>query len=137
MTGDKTRSPREAVPVAGASRRARRRRRPGDPAVRIGAIAASGLAGLPFGVFLAGLLVGNGLFVSAHLALGHLLGPAAERVAAEVGGVGAGVAVLGALAVLAAVGWAWLRRRRGGYGGWVEGACPACLALTAIRPDPE
>ena len=107
------------------------------PALRIGAIAASGLAALPFGTFLAGLLLGNGLFVSAHFALGFLLGPAAERVAAEIGGVGAGVAVLGALAVLAAVGWAWLRRRRGGYGGWLEGACPACLALTAIRADPE
>ncbi len=106
------------------------------PAVRVGAIAASGLAGLPYPVFIAGLLVGNGLFVSAHFALGFLLGPPAERFAAEVGSLALGLLAFGLLAAIGAVGWRRLRRRRaGGYAGWVDAACPACLALSVARPN--
>ena len=105
------------------------------PAVRVGAIAASGLAGLPFAVFLVGLVVGNGLFVGAHYALGFVLGPPAEQLAAQFGAVGLGVVAFVVFAGLGAAGWRRLRRTRGGYGGWVEAACPACLALAAVRPD--
>jgi membrane protein DedA with SNARE-associated domain len=69
------------------------------PAVRVGAIAASGLAGLRYAAF----------------------------------------------AALGAVGWRAIRRRRAapmpgaapgsGYGGWLEGACPACVLLTIAQPD--
>ena len=98
------------------------------PAVRVGAIAASGLAELPYPVFLGGLVIGNGVFVSAHLLLGYLVGPPAAQLVAGLG----------------AIGWRGLRRRRptatagaagdNGYAGWLEGACPACLALTVVRP---
>jgi len=114
------------------------------PAVRVGAIAASGLAGLPFPVFLGGLLLGNGVFVSAHFALGYLVGPPAGRLIAGLGGLALGLVVLLVLAVLGAAGWRRLRGRRGsalapgaprnGYDGWVEGACPACLLFSVVRP---
>jgi len=105
------------------------------PAVRIGATAAAGLAGIPFGVFLAGLLVGNGLFVGAHFALGLVLGPPATELATRLGAIGVSLLALVLLATVGAVGWRRLRRARVGYAGWVEAACPACLALAAARPD--
>lgn len=112
------------------------------PAVRVGAIAASGLAGLRYQVFLGGLLVGNGVFVSAHFAIGSLVGPPAAQLVAGLGGAGLGVVVLVVFGALGAFGWSAVRRRRGatspggardgGYAGWVEGACPACLLLTVV-----
>jgi membrane protein DedA with SNARE-associated domain len=115
------------------------------PAVRVGAIAASGLAAIPYGAFLGGIVIGNGIFVSAHFVLGYLVGPPAERLMAGLGGIALGVAVLVVFAGLGAFGWRGLRRRRAtagagaaggnGYAGWLEGACPACLALTVVRPD--
>ena len=114
------------------------------PAVRVGAIAASGLAELPYPVFLGGLVIGNGVFVSAHLLLGYLVGPPAAQLVAGLGGIALGVVVLVVLAGFGAIGWRGLRRRRpaatagaagdNGYAGWLEGACPACLALTVVRP---
>ena len=67
----------------------------------------------------------------------------AEQALAGLGSPSLGVVVLVVLAVLGAVGWAGLRRGRAPVplasaahaAGWVEGACPACLALTAIRRD--
>lgn len=122
------------------------------PAVRVGAIAASGLAALPFPAFLGGLVVGNGLFVSAHFALGWVIGPPAVSL---VSSAAAPVAGLVALVVLTAAGgaaWLALRRRRAageasalpadatlpadpalpavGPGAWLEAACPACLAIS-------
>jgi membrane protein DedA with SNARE-associated domain len=109
------------------------------PAVRIGATAAAGLAGLPVRVFLAGLLAGNGLYVGAHFVLGLILGPPALEVASRLGTAGVALLVLGLLAVLGAVGWRRLRRRGARYGGFVEGACPACLLVTvagvAVAPN--
>ena len=115
------------------------------PALRVGAIAASGLAALPYPTFLGGLVVGNGVFVTAHFALGYLLGPPAERLITGLGGIALGVGALAVLAALGAAGWRRLRRHptRGlpgeaegsGYGGWVEAACPACLLVTVVRPN--
>lgn len=115
------------------------------PAVRVGAIAASGLAGLPYRAFLGGLVIGNGVFVSAHFALGYLVGPPAERLVAGLGGIALGIVVLAVFAAIGAVGWRGLRRRpakaaagagrENPYAGWLEGACPACLLLTVVRPD--
>jgi membrane protein DedA with SNARE-associated domain len=115
------------------------------PGVRIVAIAAAGLAALPFLRFLMGLAVGNTLFVGGHLALGYALGPAATEIAARVGSLGlvlvGGILILGAIGYL---GWRQIRRRRpaGGTGtddianeatgDWTDAACPACLALGAI-----
>jgi membrane-associated protein len=117
------------------------------PAVRVGAIAASGLAGLRYRVFLGGLLVGNGVFVSAHFAIGYLVGPPAGELVTGLGGAGLGIVVLVVFGTLGAFGWSAVRRRRGatapertrdgGYAGWVEGACPACLLLTVVSPGTQ
>lgn len=116
------------------------------PGLRVGAIAASGVAELPYGVFLPGLVAGNTLFVGGHFFLGFVVGPAALAVASGTGGA---VMLVGAFALAGAVAWAIVRRRRlqrahvvpaggmggdnfAGYGTWAEAACPACLAVTII-----
>src|SRR5207245_2323423 len=78
------------------------------PGLRVVAIAASGLADLPGPAFLAGLIVGNGVFMSAHFALGALVGEPAIRLVGKATTTLALVVV--ALAILGAVGW-WLRGR--------------------------
>jgi membrane protein DedA with SNARE-associated domain len=116
------------------------------PGVRIGSIAASGIADLPTPVFVRGLVVGNAVFVSAHFALGLLLGVSAGEI---VGDVGASllpvVSGIIALAVIGAGGWMLLRRRRArriadpsAYAAWSDAACPACLAVALLDvPDRE
>ena len=130
------------------------------PGVRIGAIAASGLAALPFGPFVGGLVVGNGLFVGAHFALGMLVGPPAVTAVSSSSGPLLAVVGLVGLSLLGAAGWLGLRRRRlaaaaltgttamtattattrseslglvDGLGAWADAACPACLAVDLIR----
>jgi membrane protein DedA with SNARE-associated domain len=120
------------------------------PGIRIGAVAASGLSGLPYPPFLAGLVVGNGAFVGLHFALGLFLGPAAMSLAGSASS--AAVVLVGALVVLAlfgAVGWRVLARRRALAAradvpgprvaimpalSWADAACPACLALAFAIP---
>jgi membrane protein DedA with SNARE-associated domain len=82
------------------------------PGVRVGATAASGLAALPFGAFLPGLVAGNTLFVGGHFALGYVAGPAALALIAATGGVALGVGAFVILAVIGAGAWRVLRRRR-------------------------
>jgi len=123
------------------------------PGLRVGAIAASGIADLPFGgVFLPGLIVGNSLFVGGHFALGYLIGPPALALVAGSSGAALLVGALVALAALGAAAWTLLRQRPSrvqdeppdggpprfdlaGYGAWAEAACPACLALTVLRAE--
>lgn len=123
------------------------------PGLRVGAIAASGIAGLGYRVFLPGLVAGNTVFVGAHFALGYLVGPTTLDIVAGSGGaLLAGGAVV-VLAVLGGLAWAALRRRRArlatgesdrgggpgfdlaGYGAWAEAACPACLGLAIIGTE--
>lgn len=130
------------------------------PGLRVGAISASGLAALPYPVFLAGLVAGNTVFVGAHFALGYVVGPPAVALIVSAGGLAVAVIAFVVLALLGAAGWRVLRRRRlaevasrggdasavhvvqfetGGLGSWAEAACPACLAVTlatAARPRP-
>ena len=110
------------------------------PGLRVGAITASGIAALPFPVFVAGLVAGNTVFVGGHFALGYLVGAPALELIKAAGGVAIAVVVFVALAALGAAGWASLRRRRAqsgagatdlpGAGAWAEAACPACLLVT-------
>jgi membrane-associated protein len=113
------------------------------PGVRIIAIAASAVAALPFVTFLTGLAVGNTVFVAAHFLLGIVAGEAAVRVAGSALGP---LAILGlGLAILGVAGWWLIRRRRLRSGAlarsvpaatalaWADAACPACLAIAAIR----
>jgi membrane-associated protein len=104
------------------------------PGVRIAAIVAAGLAAIPFGSFLAGLIAGNGVFVTGHFALGYVLGASATEAIGRIGV--AGLIVVGiALALAGAVAWLVLRRRRAAaaIGDWTDAACPACLALAVAR----
>ena len=110
------------------------------PGVRIVAIAASAIAGVPLPAFLGGLIVGNGLFIAAHFALGYGIG---TPVLAVVGGALGAVAALGlVLAVVGAVGWVLVTRRGGRHGepgsvlAWADASCPACLTLAAMGDLP-
>jgi membrane protein DedA with SNARE-associated domain len=132
------------------------------PGLRIGAIAASGMAALPFPAFLAGLVAGNSVFVGGHFALGFVVGPPAVEAIAGASLpllLGGGLVVL---AVLGAATWTALRRRRRrasspadprpadtlpaaarpagtlpadlpSVGSWAEAACPACLGISVLR----
>jgi membrane protein DedA with SNARE-associated domain len=113
------------------------------PGLRIGAISASGLAALPFPVFLGGLIAGNTVFVGGHFALGFVVGAPALELIRNLGGVAIGVVAFVALAAIGAAGWAWLRRGRAragavptgalpSAGSWTEAACPACLAISLV-----
>ena len=86
------------------------------PGLRVGAIAAAGLAALRLPTFLAGLVAGNAVFVGGHFALGYLVGPAAVGLVAGGGSVAVLVAVIAALAAFGAVGWSMLRREPSGHG---------------------
>ena len=107
------------------------------PGIRIVAIAASALAGVPAAVFVGGLAIGNALFIAAHFALGYLVGEPIVTAAGTLLGPIAAVGV--ALAVIGGVGWVVLRRRRGQAadplataGAWADACCPVCLTLAAI-----
>jgi membrane protein DedA with SNARE-associated domain len=108
------------------------------PGVRIVAIAASALAGIPAAAFIVGLAIGNALFISAHFALGYVVG---EPVVAMVGGALGPLAIAAvALAVIGGIGWVILQRRRGRQvesplstvASWADACCPACLTLAAV-----
>jgi membrane protein DedA with SNARE-associated domain len=109
------------------------------PGVRIVAIAASALAGIPAVAFATGLAFGNALFIAAHFGLGYVVG---EPVVAVVGGALGPLAVaVVALAVLGAVGWAVISRVRGrrttsplaAVAAWADACCPACLTLAVVE----
>ena len=108
------------------------------PGVRIGAIAASGLAALRFPVFAGGLVAGNAVFVGGHFLLGYAVGMPALELIGRAGGVLIGAAFLGILAVGGAIGWTRLRPSRrspadgSGLPAWADAACPACLAVAAV-----
>ena len=108
------------------------------PGVRIVAIAASALAGVPAVAFVAGLAIGNAFFIAAHFGLGYVIGP---PVVAAVGGVLGTLAIgIAGLAVIGAAGWValtpWRRRRPApaiaAIAGWADACCPACLVLGAM-----
>jgi membrane protein DedA with SNARE-associated domain len=108
------------------------------PGVRIVAIAASALAGIPAVAFAAGLAIGNALFISAHFGLGYVVG---EPVVRAVGGALGPLAIAAVgLALIGGIGWLVLQRRRGRtvvspvstVASWADACCPACLTLAAL-----
>jgi len=108
------------------------------PGVRVGAIAACGVASIPAGSFVRGLVVGNTVFVAAHFALGFALGASAAQIIGAVGGIGLVLIAIAVLAAIGAAGWAVLRvaKRRSAapsaeLAAWLDAACPACLAVAA------
>jgi membrane protein DedA with SNARE-associated domain len=108
------------------------------PGVRIVAIAAAGLAALPFARFVLGLSGGNAIFAGGHFALGLAFGSAAASIAA---GLVLPVLVLVVLVALGFGGWRLIAARRargdgtttemGEAADWTDACCPACLLLGA------
>jgi membrane protein DedA with SNARE-associated domain len=109
------------------------------PGVRVPAIAASGIAGMPMRSFGPGLVVGNTVFVGGHFLLGFVVGLPAVALISTAAPLLAVVAFVG-LAVVGAVGWLIVRRRRAArrtegtdYAAWSDAACPACIAIALVR----
>ena len=107
------------------------------PGVRIVAIAASAIAGVPAVAFVAGLAAGNALFIAAHFALGYVLGePVVSAVSGLLGPLAIGFV---ALAIVGGIGWYLIDRRRwwaagslATVGAWADACCPACLTLGSL-----
>jgi membrane protein DedA with SNARE-associated domain len=114
------------------------------PGVRVATVPAAGLAAMPYIPFLAGLIVGRGVFLVIHFTVGYLgfpflsflVGPESLPV----------LVVLGVVTTLGFLGWfIWSRRRSAvveGQGGlshrqglvdWSDGACPGCVAASAAH----
>ncbi len=109
------------------------------PGLRIGAVAACGLAAVPMPTFMAGLLAGTLLFVGFHTLLGFLAGPGVGSILDSVNIPLWPVLLL--LAVGGLAGWFWLRtrsRRAKAEGfaepliDWTDACCPVCLAAAGI-----
>ena len=109
------------------------------PGVRIVAIAASALAGVPAVAFAGGLAVGNALFIGAHFGLGYVIG---QPVVAFVGGALGPLAIVAVgLALIGAVGWVVLGRLGGRRRAtalpmslaWADACCPACLTAAVLE----
>jgi membrane-associated protein len=102
------------------------------PGIRIVAIAAAGLAAMPFARFALGLSGGNTVFAGGYFVLGLAFGSAAASIAA---GLVVPIVVLIALVGIGLVGWRFISRRRQGSTGeiadWTDACCPACLLLGA------
>jgi membrane-associated protein len=112
------------------------------PGIRIVAIPASALASIPPLAFVAGLSLGNALFIGAHFGIGFLLGESiVEAVHAALGPIAVTAVVL---AIIGGLGWLLLARRRTRTTGtpslalatesaWADACCPACLSVAALR----
>ncbi|MFN8474990.1 MAG: VTT domain-containing protein [Anaerolineae bacterium] len=112
------------------------------PGVRIATVPACALAEVPIPNFLLGVLIGSGIFLALHFAIGYIGGPIISLIM-NAGGMAALLVVV-ALAVIGLVVWLWLRRRgktkaeaqaatMEGVGDWLDACCPVCLAIGAAR----
>jgi membrane-associated protein len=139
---------RFGVPESRIERQTERLRRGGaravaiarmTPGIRIVAIAAAGLAAMPFARFVVGLSGGNSIFAGGHFLLGLAFGSAAASIAS---GLVLPVVILIALVAVGFVGWRliarWRARRAdaepaipGETADWTDACCPACLLLGA------
>lgn len=115
------------------------------PGLRVGAVAACGLAAIPMSTFLTGLFAGTVLFVGFHTLLGYAAGPG---VASMLNGLDIPVwALLLVVALAGLLGWLWLRARRAQRTGseddtaaaldWADACCPVCLAAAAAAQAME
>lgn len=106
------------------------------PGARAAVVPAAGVARLPMAPMTLAMVTGSVVFYGWHVALGYVVGPGALALLdAAAAPVLAGVV---ALAVAGLAGWLLLRRRgrpadSGAVRAWTEAACPACLAITALR----
>jgi membrane protein DedA with SNARE-associated domain len=98
------------------------------PGVRSAVIPACGLAGMPLTTFLTGLVIGSGVDLTLHFAIGYA-GSSLLTAAPLV------VAVL--LAAFGLGAWLLLARRRGAsraqaVDSWMQATCPVCLTLGSL-----
>lgn len=110
------------------------------PGLRIGAVAACGLAGVPIATFTLGLFAGTVLFVGFHTMLGYLAGPGItslfDKLNIPIW------ALLLALLLVGLAGWILLRARKHRASAsddtapvfdWADACCPACLAAAVLE----
>jgi membrane protein DedA with SNARE-associated domain len=111
------------------------------PGARSAVTPSAALAAMPYRTFTPAMLVGSSVYYGWHIAVGYALGPTAEllfqRYNTTLLVVMVGLAALGLIVLV-------LRRRRqhdvpetllGRVESWTHAACPACLAITALRRD--
>lgn len=107
------------------------------PGLRIGVVAACGLAAVPLSTFLVGLFAGTLLFVGFHTMLGYLAGPGVVAILDNVN-----IPVLPVFLLLAIAGLVvWLpiqrgRKTRDGISAvvdWADACCPVCLAAAGLE----
>ncbi len=111
------------------------------PGVRIATVPASGLAELPFGTFVPGLVLGSTFFLAWHFAIGYIGGVALALLNAPLPVL---IGILIAVIALGIAGW-WIAKRMrqgraaeqaqlpGTFRGWADASCPACIAITLVR----
>jgi hypothetical protein len=97
------------------------------PGLRVGSIAAGGIADLPLSTFLPGFLIGNTVFVGGHFALGFVVGKPALGIAADLGKPVVMAAILVAFSLAGAVAWFVIRRRTGAAAARAEAASGAAV----------
>ena len=101
------------------------------PGARAAVIPAAGLARMPFVPFSIATLLGSLVFYGWHIALGYVVGPAAGAIVER--NVTLALAAVAVLAAIGGLGWWVLRRRGSAANAWTDAACPACLAIAAVR----
>lgn len=121
------------------------------PGLRIGAVAACGLAALPISTFVGGLIAGTILFVGFHTMLGFLVGPSANAIFDNLN-VPLWAVVL-VLALIGLAGWLYIRYRKhtdrtdhsrdgarqedtAPLFDWADACCPVCLAAGRLMEGP-
>jgi membrane protein DedA with SNARE-associated domain len=114
------------------------------PGLRMGTVAASGLAGVPDLTFIPGLIAGTIVFVAFHGLLGYAVGPSVTSIMDNIN-IPLWILLL-ALAILGLLGWFWIkararRARAIGIGEplleWTDACCPVCLAAGRLTEREE
>jgi len=110
------------------------------PGVRGVVIVASGLVGVPLGVFLPGLIIGSGLFFTLHFLLGYL-GVSLFVIVGHVLPLSLTIGLVVVLLLVTLALWYVAFRRQkmarheladASLEVWHEGVCPACLTLYTV-----
>lgn len=111
------------------------------PGVRAVSVPACGLADVPIGKFVTGLLIGEGLFLSLHFFLGAIIGTLVSQLA-QVIPLPILIASIIMLVLLSLGVWIIIRRRQRpnlsrrqlvaeSFEAWHSATCPVCLTLGA------